>query len=646
MGNLMEKFCCVDNNDIIYNQNYPQSFNDKSEKNYTLRKNEKEKLPSSQIDLGLSRNFESVENISRIPISSKNVIIKKKGDPLADYEILNIIGEGTYGKVYKVRNKKNKEIRAMKQISKYWLDNLNDNEVMKEIEILKYLNHPYIIKLYEYYVSDNYIFLINELCDEGDLQGKIKKIKIFPEFIVKIIMLQVFKALMYLNEKRIIHGDLKLENILVVCYESEEEKRNKKKDYDNDGFINAIKHDMELINGGINAIKTYKTYHKYQNIDSKQINDINKILKEKDQRQAINSYTTFRFRASKKDKKEKTDKKEDKKEDKLNINDKMKNIYESDLFQIYNYGIKLIDFGCSKMFTRTKKNFSDIIGTLVYCAPEVLSNNYNESCDVWSCGVLMYCLLCGHFPFKGSDEEEITRAILSGKFDFDIDYFNGVSDEAKDLIKKCLKYDPNKRISIQEALNHIFFKDINESKKFTEEDIKQLTHLKKLNKYSKFYQLVLTYLSYNFSDNKLLNEFSQLYDKLDKNNDYKITKAELYKAYKEARIPISQKELESIINSMDFDNNGNVDYEEFVRMCIPKEKLFTDSNLENAFYLFDKEKKGFITPSEIIDFINSTKKVNEDVKKKIKDEILDIADEIIDIEEFKSLMITMSNTDV
>ena len=331
---------------------------------------------------------------------------------------------------------------------------------------------------------------------------------------------------------------------------------------------------------------------------------------------------------------------------KLNISGKMKNIYESDLFQIYNYGIKLIDFGCSKMFTRTKKNFSDIIGTLVYCSPEVLSNNYNESCDVWSCGVLMYCLLCGHFPFRGSDEEEITRAILSGKFDFDVDYFNGVSDEAKDLIKKCLKYDPNKRISIQEAINHIFFKDLNEAKKFTEEDIKQLTHLKKVNKYPKFYQLVLTYLSYNFSDNKLLNELSQLYDKLDKNNDYKITKAELYKAYKEAGIPISQKELEAIINSLDFDSNGNVDYEEFVRMCIPKERLFTDSNLENAFYLFDKEKKGFITPSEIIDFIKTSKKVNEEVKKKIKNEILDIADEIIDIEEFKSLMMTLSNSDV
>ena len=68
------------------------------------------------------------------------------------------------------------------------------------------------------------------------------------------------------------------------------------------------------------------------------------------------------------------------------------------------------------------------------------------------------------------DEEDITRAILSGKFDFDVELFNGVSDEAKDLISKCLKYHPNKRISINEALNHRFFKDLKEAKKFTEED--------------------------------------------------------------------------------------------------------------------------------------------------------------------------------
>jgi serine/threonine protein kinase len=72
-------------------------------------------------------------------------------------------------------------------------------------------------------------------------------------------MNQVFKALMYLNEKQVIHGDLKLENILVTCYNKEDstikncdDKKKKKNDDDEDGFINAIKHDINVVmRGGV-----------------------------------------------------------------------------------------------------------------------------------------------------------------------------------------------------------------------------------------------------------------------------------------------------------------------------------------------------------------------------------------------------------
>ena len=630
----MEDFCCLNNNDIINNPNYPNSFNEtiKDEKNRTFRHSGKERYPSNQIKLydSSSLDLEMVESTSKIPILTKDVIIAKNRDPFQDYEIISKLGEGTYGKVFKVINKNNRSIRAMKQISRFWLNDLNDNEVMKEIEILKKLNHPYIIKLYEYYVTNNSIYLINELCDEGDLFGKIKKLKIFPEFIVKIIMFQVFKALSYLNEKSIIHGDLKLENIMVECYDNKNNIMNKKNNKNYDGFIEAIKHDMAIINGPI------KTERALRLSGPRQINNINKELIEKHKREEINSYgTSFHFRSQKPSKKEKY-------KDIIN-SEESDNIYDLKKFQIFNYGIKLIDFGCSKMFNRTKRNFSDIIGTLVYCSPEVLVNNYNQSSDIWSCGVLMYCLLSGYFPFRGKDEEEITIKILSGKFEFDIEQFNFISNEAKDLISKCLKKEQSKRITIQDALNHRFFNDIKEARKFTEEEKIQLSNLKKLTKYSKFYQLVLTYLSYNFSDNKLLNELTKLYEKLDKNNDYKITKAELFKAYKEAEIPITENELDEIIKFMDFDINGAIEYEEFIRMCIPKEKLFTEENLENAFSIFDTENKGFITPSEIADFIQSNKHISDKVKEKIKGEILDVADEIIDCEEFKKIMISLSN---
>ena len=67
--------------------------------------------------------------------------------------------------------------------------------------------------------------------------------------------------------------------------------------------------------------------------------------------------------------------------------------------EMLNYEIKLIDFGCSKILTKKGERKSGIIGTSMYCSPEVVDDLYDEKCDEWSCGVLMYILLCGEPPF-------------------------------------------------------------------------------------------------------------------------------------------------------------------------------------------------------------------------------------------------------
>lgn len=75
--------------------------------------------------------------------------------------------------------------------------------------------------------------------------------------------------------------------------------------------------------------------------------------------------------------------------------------------------IKIIDFGAATQIVPGVK-MKDKIGTAYYIAPEVIKQEYDEKCDVWSCGIIMYILLCGEPPFKGANEAEIMKKVQMG----------------------------------------------------------------------------------------------------------------------------------------------------------------------------------------------------------------------------------------
>lgn len=98
------------------------------------------------------------------------------------------------------------------------------------------------------------------------------------------------------------------------------------------------------------------------------------------------------------------------------------------------------------------------MGTAYYMAPEVLSKQYNEKCDIWSCGVILYILLCGYPPFNGANDGIILDKVKEGKFSFDTEEWNFVSQEGKNLIKRMLEKNIDKRISAEEALSDVWIK--------------------------------------------------------------------------------------------------------------------------------------------------------------------------------------------
>ena len=110
------------------------------------------------------------------------------------------------------------------------------------------------------------------------------------------------------------------------------------------------------------------------------------------------------------------------------------------LFTTHESGasLKLIDFGFARVFGNDE--LTTPCYTLDYAAPEILQGrNYDESCDLWSIGVIMYAMLSGHAPFHASCSNrsvaELTKRITDGKFSFEQKEWKDVSDAAKDLIK-------------------------------------------------------------------------------------------------------------------------------------------------------------------------------------------------------------------
>lgn len=88
---------------------------------------------------------------------------------------------------------------------------------------------------------------------------------------------------------------------------------------------------------------------------------------------------------------------------------------------------------------------------------------------MWSCGVILYILLCGYPPFNGASDKQIIQAVLAGKYSIDEPEWTDVSKEAKDLVKQLLIYDPENRITATNAMNHPWIKKMASVEKVTKE---------------------------------------------------------------------------------------------------------------------------------------------------------------------------------
>ena len=442
------------------------------------------------------------------------------------YNIIKEIGKGANGKVYEVQNKKTKDIRACKFLPK---SNIKESDLQKfrrEIKILIKTDHPNIIKLYEVFETNKYLYLIMGRCYGGELFDKIINNigsgKMYSEKIAANLLLQIMSAIDYCHKNGICHRDLKPENILFLKEGNEE-----------------------------------------------------------------------------------------------------------------NNPIKVIDFGLSQILDKDK--LTSPVGTPYYVAPEILSGEYNQKCDIWSAGVILCILLTGEPPFNGPNNAIIYHKIKNFEYCFS-EKWKYISNEAKDLVSHML-VPQNMRYNASEVLAHPWFKIAQEDKISNYLGL-DLSFLKLYKKTNIFKKIIITFIASRLNDNEV-NDLNKLFEIFDINNDGQISFEEFQQVFLNNKYTgINQDEIREIFNSIDTDKNGKIDYTEFIASCLQEKIFLNKERLNEAFSIFDKDNNGAITKDEIMRVLKINNEQNKEIEE-IEEIIKSIdknGDGVIDMKEFDDFM--------
>ena len=268
------------------------------------------------------------------------------------YEIKGTLGKGKFGLVKLGAHKESGRAVAVKIINKKLVTPVDVQQVKSEIDILKIAKHPNIIKLYDVFENEKYIYIIMEYCAGGDLFSYIEKrgFKLKEERAAEIIH-KLCTTVYFLHQYGIVHRDLKPENILMT-----------------------------------------------DDTDSADI--------------------------------------------------------------------RLVDFGLGKIIG-PGETCTEPFGTFSYVAPEVLKEKpYNFKVDLFSIGIITYLLVAGFLPFDHeSSEKEIARQTVYEPTPFPSSIWKNISIEAKMFVDNLLDKDPDKRMTIQEVLQHKWLQKFHKEEK-------------------------------------------------------------------------------------------------------------------------------------------------------------------------------------
>lgn len=397
------------------------------------------------------------------------------------------LGSGNSGTVRVATNRRTNERRAIKTIHKLRVEDFQKFQV--EIEIMKMMDHPNVIKLYEHFQDTKNFYLVMELCSGGDLFDHIISTRDFSETHAAHILKMVLKGVNYIHHRQVAHRDIKPENFLLCSSEP-----------------------------------------------------------------------------------------------------------------IAKNTLKIIDFGLSHRCAPGQV-LTTRLGTPTYVAPEVLAGAYGQPADMWSCGVVLFVLLCGRPPFDGDTDQKVFKAIRSGAFSFDAVGWQRVSEEAKQFIRRLLCASPSERIRASEALgNHWLTSTLGIAEAGVKKPTLGSELLDRLRMYKTQHLLkkaTLQIIAWRFLDHERIQTMEDAFRQLDVNGDGVLSVSEIRAGLEHAGVQDMPRDLQQIVDSVDTEGNGTINYTAFLAATMERRSTLLDDVLQAAFNVFDKDGDGKISAEEL-----------------------------------------------
>ena len=441
------------------------------------------------------------------------------------YEITkSLLGKGSYGKVQLGYLRGTNVQRAIKIIDKSKVRNVERFKL--EVEIMMKLDHPNILRLYDYFEDEQSVFLVLELCSGGELFDRIIEKKYYNDTEARIIFKQIMKAIIHCHMQGVCHRDLKPENFIMIS--------------------NDDPYTLKLIDFGLS-----RTFDNKEDTVLQQKKALENIPQGKRHTRAV-------------------------------------------------------------LMTKA--------GTPFYIAPEVLTGNYNEKCDVWSAGVILYILFCGYPPFYGENNKQILEEVKKGKLDFSSVEWSNKSQQAMDIIRKMIT--PHEtRLFADEVLKHEWMLADKQHKVSSNKVKKLYSNMRDYSKLDLARKTIVYFLARNFYEEEI-SAYHKYFDIFDPDNRGSISFESFYKVLHD-HLNISSKEAEQVFKQIDIFENGTLGYSQFIASAIHYSKYFSEKRLAIFFHIADIGKTGKITQDNLDKFLTIQFKHRNNVSNEFKEKAIE-----------------------